>query len=118
MATLDNVQAIVNKWKDMCEPNMPTFHVFTEAMVLNISIATGTLTRSVRLLEDGCKFIYEGPYVDSISVYHSDTLNFTNLSVLSREPKPAQYASTLSRIIPFFQYTTEPRLDLTTQMRV
>jgi hypothetical protein len=111
MATLDNVQAIVNKWKDMCEPNMPT-------LVLNISIATGTLTRSVRLLEDGCKFIYEGPYVDSISVYHSDTLNFTNLSVLSREPKPAQYASTLSRIIPFFQYTTEPRLDLTTQMRV
>ncbi|KAF3009533.1 hypothetical protein E8E13_004868 [Curvularia kusanoi] len=94
--TLEDVERIVGKWKNMCEPNMLTLHVFESMNVLNISIASGVLTRPVRLNEDESVFKFEGPFVDSMSVYHSDTL----------------------RIIPFFQYTTEPRLDLALQTRI
>jgi hypothetical protein len=118
MATLDDVNRIVKKWRTMCEPNMPTLHVFENMKVLNISTSSGVLIRPVRLNENGSRFMFEGPYVDSMSVYHSDTLRFANISFPSRTFEPEQYASTMSRIIPFFQYTTEPRLDLSLQMRV
>lgn len=118
MATLEDVIAIVNQWKLMCEYNMPTVHVFEKAKVLNISIASGVLIRPMRLLEDGSVFKFEGPFVDSMVVYHSDTLKFVNMTFPSRKFEPEQYACTMSRIIPFFQYTTEPRLDLSLQMRV
>jgi hypothetical protein len=118
MATFEEVKAIVSKWKDMCEPNMPTVHVFENMKVINISIASGVLIRPVRLTEDGNEFRFEGPYVDSMVVYHSDTLRFANIGFPSRKYEPEQYAATMCRMIPFFQYTTEPRLDLAIQMRV
>ena len=96
----------------MCGFNMPTVHTFENAKVLTISMSSGVLIRPIRLLEDGKTFSYEGPFVDSMCVYHSDTLRFINKKLPSRGIKTEQYACTMARQIPFFRFTTEPRLDL------
>lgn len=115
--TITDVKAILSKWKKMNERNMPTLHVFVNAKVVVISVATGTVLRPMRLHVINNEFIYEGPYVDTMTVYHSDTLQVAGLKFPSRELEPRQYANIITLIYaPFSAFTTEPRPNLAVQM--
>lgn len=113
----EDVKRIVDKWKNMNERNMPTLHVFMNAKVIVISISSGTVLRPMRLHVIGDKFVYEGPYVDTMTVYHSDTLKIAKMKFPSRELEPQQYANIITlTYAPFSAFTTEPRPNLAAQM--
>ncbi len=111
-----DVKRIVDKWKTYCELNMPTLHVFKDAKVVNISVATGVIIRPMRMLIDSDKFAVQGPYVDSVSVHTSDTMEFAGLSFPSSENEPEQYFNAAILTIPFGAWTADPRLNLGMQM--
>lgn len=115
--TNQDVMSILDKWKKMNERNMPTVHVFLNAKVIVISVASGTVVRPMRWHVINNEFIYEGPYVDTMTVYHSDTLRVLNMSFPSREHEPRQYANMITlTYAPFSAFTTEPRPNLAEQM--
>ena len=114
--TIEDVTAIVSAWKIMNEFNMPTVHVFEKMKVVVISIASGVLIRPVRTIVTEAKFARQGPFVDSMCVYHSDTMRFAGLTFPDPEIEPMQFSSTSCLIIPFFRWTTEPRINLGIQM--
>ncbi|KAL1979070.1 hypothetical protein VTN96DRAFT_7094 [Rasamsonia emersonii] len=63
------------------------------------------------------KFVFEGPYVDTMVVYHSDTLKMLNMRFPSRELEPRQYMNIITlTYAPFSAFTTEPRPNLAAQM--
>lgn len=108
---------IVSKWGKMSERNMPTVHLFIQAKVLVISIATGTILRPMRLRVSNNKIIKEGPYVDSMVVYHSDTLRALSMEFPRRDVEPEQYMNIITLTYgPFSAFTTEPRINLAAQM--
>jgi hypothetical protein len=113
----EDVKMILGKWMQMCEKNMPTVHVFASAKAIVISVAPGTVIRPMRLHVIGGKFTFEGPYVDTMAVYHSDTLKIANLSFPSRDYEPRQYMNAITLMYaPFSAFTTEPRPNLAAQM--
>jgi len=115
--TYDEMITIVNRWKKMCERNMPTIHVFASRKVVVISIAPGTVIRPMRMHVVNDEFVFEGPYVDTMTVYHSDTLRVANLSFPSRIHEPRQYINAITMMYaPFSSFTTEPRPNLAAQM--
>jgi len=116
MITLDDVMKIVTEWKTMNEFNMPTVHVFENLKVIVISITSGVLIRPMRTIVSNGEFIRQGPFVDSMCVYHSDTMKFANLTFPDPEIEPMQFSSTSCLIVPFFRWTTEPRINLGIQM--
>ncbi|KAH0566098.1 hypothetical protein GP486_000513 [Trichoglossum hirsutum] len=88
-ATDVEVNGMVDVWKTMPESNMPTIHVFRDLRVLVISIAPGTLIRPTRTKVANRMLVRTGPYVDTICVYHSDTMSFCNLvfPMMDEEPE-------------------------------
>ncbi|KAK5162657.1 uncharacterized protein LTR77_011263 [Saxophila tyrrhenica] len=111
-----DVRKLVDRWKTYCEPNMPTMHVFKDAKVANLSLATGVIIRPMRTVVESDKFVVQGPCVDSVSVHNSDTMEFANLSFPSREMEPEQYFNAAILTIPFAAWTADPRLNLGMQM--
>ncbi len=116
--TVDDVHKMVNKWKTMCEYDMPTLHVFESQKVITVSASSGVLTRPVRTIAFGGSFMKEGPFVDSMCVYHSDTLKFANINFPSFVYESEQYFNVASLTVPFAAWTTEPRLNIGVQMLV
>lgn len=114
--TLEDVIQIVSVWKSMCEFNMPTVHVFEKEKVLVISIASGTLIRPIRTYVNGGAFVREGPFVDSMCIYHSDTMRFLKVCFPSPVSEGMQFAATSALIISFHRWGTEPRVNLGIQM--
>lgn len=92
-ATEKIARSIVNKWKEYREVNMSTAHVFKDAKLLVISVATGTLIRPMQLKIVSNTFGIEGPFVDSVSVHNSNTMRFASLSFPKPEDEPHQYLS-------------------------
>ncbi|KAI1291210.1 hypothetical protein F5Y03DRAFT_400881 [Xylaria venustula] len=114
--TIDSVYAMVRKWRTMCEPNMPVLHIFEELKVITMSTATGVLIRPMRTSAKKGVFEFQGPYVDSMAIYHSDTLRFAKMQFPSRSDEPEQYCCFLLLTEPFFRWSTEPRENLGIQM--
>ena len=114
--TEKDARKVVDKWKVMCELNMPTLHVFKDAKVINISVATGVLIRPIRWSIDKNRLVNHGPYVDSMSVHASDTMEFAGLSFPNRETEPEQYFNAAVLTIPFAAWTADPRINLGVQM--
>lgn len=115
--TFDDVKVILSKWKNMNERNMPTVHVFMSAKVIVISVASGTVIRPMRWHVIDNRIVYEGPYVDTMVVYHSDTLKLLGMKFPSRELEPKQYMNIITlTYAPFSAFTTEPRPNLAAQM--
>lgn len=49
----------------------------------------------IRVIPKGSRFVFEGPYVDSMAVHHSDTMRFINKTfplILHTLPKPVSTA--------------------------
>ena len=111
-----DVVAIINEWKTMCEFNMPTVHVFESLKTVVLSITSGVLIRPLRTIVSGSEFVRQGPYVDSMCVYHSDTMRYLGMSFPKPEVEVMQFTCTSSLLIPFFRWTTEPRPNLGIQM--
>jgi hypothetical protein len=114
--TGSNVVALVNEWGKMCEYNMPTVHVFESARVVVISITSGVLIRPVRTRMIKGKFVREGPVVDSMCVYHSDTMRYLKRSFPDPVTEPMQFTACMLLLFPFYRFTTEPRANLGMQM--
>ncbi len=116
MITFEDVVSMVSVWKNMCEFNMPTLHVFESKKVVVISIASGVLIRPVRTFVNERKFVRQGPFVDSMCVYHSDTMKYLNVIFPRFDVEPMQFNSTSVLIINYHAWTTEPRVNLGIQM--
>ncbi|OAG34044.1 hypothetical protein AYO21_11812 [Fonsecaea monophora] len=118
MITDDELYSILRLWRNMNETNIPTVHVFEEVHVVSISIAiaSGTLIRPVRMLVNNRQIVGEGPFVDSMCVYRSDTMRF--ISKLFPDPtiEPEQFVWTIAKCIDYNMYTMEPRASLAVQM--
>lgn len=108
----EDVQTLVSKWSKMCDPDMPTVHIFKRNRIVNISVSSGVLIRPIRLLMVDKEFVSEGPYVDTMCVYHSDTMKYLRKSFPHPEKEPTQMASSNVLMIPFYRYDTEPRTGL------
>ncbi|KAH7001768.1 hypothetical protein B0J12DRAFT_747803 [Macrophomina phaseolina] len=116
VVTLEEVHAMLDVWKLMCEPNMPTMHVFEAPRVVTISVSSGVLIRPIRTFVQGDRFRFEGPFVDTMTVYHSDTLKFINATFPGARYEPEQFLEIAALSVPFSMWTTEPRIALATQM--
>lgn len=114
--TSQDVIKIVNEWKNMCEFNMPTVHVFTSMKVIVISITSGVLIRPVRTSIVGGKFVKQGPFVDSMCIYHSDTMKYLDVRFPDPEIESMQFTASILLLFPFHRFTTEPRPNLGMQM--
>ena len=118
-----HVSAMMLRWLDFCEPNMPTLHVFRSEKVITISTAIGTLIRPMRMMPimdknaGKYRFVFEGPYVDSVTVHGSDTLTMLKLKFPEETKEPHQYMNIGVLTIPFAPWTMEPRLNLGLQMQ-
>lgn len=112
------VRMMTNVWMKFNEPNMPTLHVFEDRdePVLVVSVASGTAIRPMRSMVVNRDIVSEGPYVDTVSVYHSDTMRFCGLSFPRREEEPEQYFNVAVLTIAFSAWTAEPRPNLGLQM--
>ena len=116
MVTLSVVQAIAKAWANTCEPNMPVIHIFKSEKVVVVSTAPGTLIRPVRTKVIERRFVAEGPYVDTVAVYHSDTMSFCGINFPTPENEPEQFFALATLTVPFAAWTTEPRPNLGLQM--
>lgn len=115
--SIDGVMMMmIDEWKEHCELNMPTVHVFSTAKVIVISVATGVVIRPVRTKIIDSSFINDGPYVDNVSVHCSDTMAFSNLKFPDMCAEPGQYFNIAILTIPFAAWTADPRLNLGVQM--
>lgn len=114
--TDEDVHSMVNTWKNMCEFNMPTVHVFESRKVIVISITSGVLIRPLRTLVSKSKFTRQGPFVDSMCVYHSDTMRYLGATFPRHDTEVTQFSSTSCLLINHFAWATEPRVDLGIQM--
>lgn len=113
----EDVMTIANKWSKMNERNMPTLHIFMNAKVVVISMASGTVIRPMRWHVINNEVVFEGPYVDSMLVYHTDTLRLLKMCFPSRDLEPKQYMNIITlTYAPFSAFTTEPRPNLAAQM--
>lgn len=116
VVTIEEVFAMLDVWKSMCEPNMPTMHVFRDSKVVTISTSSGVLIRPMRTFAHDGKFSFEAPFVDTMTVYHSDTLDFINKRFPDHRYEPEQFLEITALTVPFSMWTTEPRVALATQM--
>ena len=116
MITLSVAQAIAKAWKNICELNMPVIHIFTSKKTIVVSTAPRTLIRLVRTKVVAQRFVAEGPYIDTVAVYHSDTMSFCGVNFPAPENKPEQFFALATLTVPFAAWTTEPRLNLGLQM--
>lgn len=110
--TEEDVSAMVSVWSRFCDIEMPTLHIFKTRKVVTISVSSGVLMRPVRLLMKDKSFSFEGPFVDTMCVYHSDTMKYINKKFPSWKTEPSQMASANVMMIPFYRYDTEPRTGL------
>lgn len=112
------VRALVEVWKATCEPNMPTVHVFLSSKVVVVSSSTGVLIRPVRTSASGGRFEFQGPYVDTMTLYDCDTMAFAGVEFPDRTKEPEQYCCFPLLVEPFFRWSTEPRENLGIQMAI
>lgn len=118
LISYQDVVAVVDEWKTMCEFNMPTLHVFASLKVVVISISSGVLIRPLRTFVKDREFVRQGPFVDSMSVYHSDTMKVANLNFPKHTVEIKQFIETSVQCVPFYMFTTEPRSNLGMQMKL
>lgn len=118
MVTKEDVIAMVNTYKTMCEYNMPTLHVFEnlDVPVVVISTTPGVLIRPIRMKIKDQKPVMQGPMVDSMCVYHSQTMKYINKKFPRYDVEVDQFASAVSQLFPFYMHGTEPRPSLGIQM--
>jgi hypothetical protein len=107
-----DVVSIVRTWSEYCEYDMSMIHIFNSAKVVVISASSGVLTRPVRLQIDTPEFVKEGPYIDTMCVYHSDTIKYLQRELPRHDEECDQMASSSSMMIPFFSFAMEPRIGL------
>ncbi|KAF4460198.1 hypothetical protein FALBO_13039 [Fusarium albosuccineum] len=119
------VKMMVSKWKTYSEPDMPVLHLFSRGMtkkVMVVSMAQGVLIRPLRWIPRCDKktgrwsYSFEGPYVDTVAVHISDTMEMAGLKFPKQTEEPEQYFSALALMVPFGAWTAEPRLNLGVQM--
>ncbi|KAK7937811.1 uncharacterized protein PG986_014679 [Apiospora aurea] len=116
------VKAMVDAWKRYSEINMPSIHVFESVRVVVVSTAQGVVVRPVRWRSvrrrdsDAYDFVFEGPYLDSMTVHCTDTMRYANLRFPDPVEEPEQYMSALALMVPFGAWKAEPRLNLGVQM--
>lgn len=116
------VVMMVEKWKQYSDPNMPTLHVFRDKMVVVISTAQGALVRPIRWRmvktngANGFNCSFEGPFVDTTTVYGCDTLMIAKIQFPRPKTDPEQFFSLIALMIPFGAWTADPRLNLGVQM--
>jgi len=118
MVTHNDVINITKRWATMCEFNMPTVHVFENFKTIVISINSGVLIRPVRTFVKDREFVRQGPFVDSMAVYHSDTLKYAKVSWPKHDVEIKQFIATSVQCIPFYAFTMEPRSNLGMQMKL
>ena len=107
---------LVTVWKNICVFNMLTLHISKVDKVVVISISSVVLLRPLRSTTKSRKFVLEGPLVDSMCVYYSDTMSYLDTIFPGREDKPKQFGYATSRCIPFSGYATKPRTGLGIEM--
>ena len=119
LITDNNVKAKLNTWTKICEENMPTLHVFESIRVIVISNSSEVLIGPVRLIAKSGKFIFERPYMDTMCVYHCDTMKMMATKFPSRQHEPEQYFDgAVLTVLPFAAWITELGLNIGVQMLV
>lgn len=106
----------------MSEPNMQTLHLFKDKKEMIISTTQRVLVRPVRwkMVKNKSKgnyeLEYEGLYVDTTTVYRSDTMAVARLVFTKPKIEPEQFFLTRPLTMPFGACTADPRLNLGVQM--
>jgi hypothetical protein len=117
VAYKQEVMHALKMWSRMEGREMPTMHAFVKEKLLVISVAMGTLVRPLVVDPVAEDFVGKGPMIDTTIAHgHCDTLSMLRLRFPDISTDPDQFFSACVLTIPFYAWTTEPRLNLGLQM--
>jgi len=109
VTTEAKVRVMANHWAKVCAEDMPTLHIYTKARVCNICVSTGVVVRPLFVNPTKLMCAETGPFVDNITMNHSDTMEFLGLRKPNREDDPMQFMCIQMWMIPGCLSDMEPR---------
>lgn len=81
-----------------------------------ISITSDVSLRPIRMILEDKKLKIKRPMVNSMCVYHFNTMKYINRSFSDVEREVNQYSSMISQLFPYYMHSTVPKQSLAIQI--